>query len=92
MKFLVGTKVKKALLTKAEYWDYEKEYRIIFTNKARGVYKYPEDRLKGIIFGAKITDEHRETIMELLAGRKNPVQIYEAKIKDDEYGIEINEI
>jgi len=82
-------KSEKALLVKAEYWGYEAEWRIIYFGKEKGNYEFPEEHLRGIIFGAKISDENKKKVLKWNAARNKSADIYEASIKEDEYGVEI---
>jgi hypothetical protein len=62
--------VKSALLTKADYWSYEKEWRVI-NFKGVGSVELSPTALDGVIFGARISSSLRERITKLAAHREN---------------------
>ena len=76
------------LLTKSDSWDYEKEWRIIATN-GPGVYKINDGDLNGIIFGCQISDEDRSKIISLARKRSDNLKLFQAKIKQKEFGLDI---
>jgi len=80
-----------ALLTKSDHWDYEKEWRII-ERRGSGWYKFPEQLLSGVILGCLIRPDDKIRVMDWLRKRKFPVKLYEASIKEYEFGIELREI
>jgi len=80
-------KFKRLLFTKSLNWIYEKEWRIIFDEK--GVSNFPEESLVKLIFGCQMADEDKNKIRSWLQGRKNPVRLYQAKMKDQKFGLEM---
>lgn len=50
--------VDELFLTKADIWKYEEEWRLINHTDGPGIYKYPPDRLDGIILGANISGNY----------------------------------
>lgn len=79
------------LLTKSEHWVYEKEWRII-EKQGSGWYKFPEHLLFGVILGCLIRTDDKIRVIDWLSKRKSPVKLYEASIKEYEFGLEIREI
>ena len=59
----------KMLFTKAKNWEYEKEWRLVYDegNKEEPL---PAD-ISSIIFGLRMSEEHKATIRNILAGRSN---------------------
>lgn len=79
------------LLTKSEHWVYEKEWRII-ERRGSGWYKFPEHLLSGVILGSLIQPNDKIQVINWLSKRKAPIKLYEASIKEYEFGLEIREI
>jgi hypothetical protein len=80
---------KSGLLTKSEDWRYEEELRIIMHKNGAGQHEFPGEALEGIILGVNISDENREEINNWVKERKHPTTVYQAYLKEREYGIEI---
>lgn len=76
------------LLTKSDLWAYEEEYRIIETQK-KGRYHFSGHLLTGVIFGCQMTPKDKDEIRKLVENRNDLVQLYEAKQKDQEFGLDI---
>lgn len=89
-------KLGHLLLRKSGHWTYEKEWRIIVNpdNDNSGIryYKFPEELLTGVVFGCQMKDDKRRVIKDFLKNRKNHVQCYEAKKKENEFALEIKEL
>lgn len=79
------------LLTKAEDWRYENEWRIVFTPEhgGFGIHTFPEKLLTGVILGFQISNENRNSIIEWCKGRMFKPKIYQATPKDGEFGLDI---
>ncbi len=77
-----------SLLTKAEDWEYEKEWRIVEVNGV-GVKNYPEEALVYVILGCKISPENKKKIIEWCGSRKSQPIVYEAREKESEFGLDI---
>ena len=82
------TLVRKALLTKAAQWSYEKEWRMLDLN-GPGPRKFPPQFLTGVIFGCEMSDVHKGMIREWCKGRWPPVRHYEARRAADTYALKI---
>jgi len=82
------TKGAKGLLTKATDWEYEKEWRIIDLESHPGIQKFPPEALSGVILGHR-SEEHRERITHWCRQREHPPTLYEARVKDKEFGLDI---
>jgi len=62
------------LATKSSHWEYEKEYRIVHVTTSRtppGRYAgqfavLPNDSIAEVFFGAKMSEEHRESIRDMI--------------------------
>jgi hypothetical protein len=83
------TEIRIAAITKANDWQYEKEWRFVFPNKKSGYLKVPLP--KAIYLGARFDDNKNgksELIERLtLKCQKNNIPIFNMKIHDSEYKI-----
>ena len=52
---------EKMLFTKAKPWAYEEEWRMVDEN-GPGSHQFPSRFLTGVIFGLRMTDEHKALI------------------------------
>jgi len=78
-----------ALLTKAEHWAYEKEWRIVEYEKGPGVYHFPPSALTGIIFGSQISETLVSTISSWVTKRPHELKLRRASIDPVAYSIQI---
>ena len=82
------TKVTLGLLTKAQDWAYEKEWRIVDVNGV-GIHEYPSEALNSVILGCKMSPENKKRIKEWCCAREHRPALYEAKEKEQEFGFDI---
>ena len=78
----------ESLLTKAEEWENEKEWRIIEI-EGMGVKNYPEESLECVILGCKISSDNKKQIIKWCNSRKHKPTLYQAKEKESEFGLNI---
>jgi hypothetical protein len=83
-------KFKKLLLTKAINWKYEKERRIIYPEN--GDKEFPPEIVTGVIFGCQMETTERDELIKILGKRDLKPRLYEAKKKEDQFGINIFEV
>jgi len=78
----------KPMTTKNKIWELEKEWRWIKMNSAGDKVPFPKGFLKRIIFGKKMTDDHKRTIRNVFENNpdQNP-EIIEADLSDKKYGV-----
>jgi hypothetical protein len=81
--------LRKALLTKAKFWEYEKEWRIVGHDTPPGVYTFPAGLLKGVILGVRITEKDKGKVMSWVNNMEYKPRIYQAQLKGSEYGLNI---
>jgi len=82
----------KALLIKADDWEYEKEWRIVDDEKGEGTQSFPEDALIGVILGCRISEENKdneEKVLKWCRERTHPPSLYKAKEKQKKFGLDI---
>jgi hypothetical protein len=84
--------VEKALLTKADFWRYQKEWRIIDHDAGPGVHKFPSVLLDGVIFGAKISERNKHMVLGWLAKRNSPAEIMHAQIDSRQFRLNISTV
>jgi hypothetical protein len=72
---------------KSAIWTYEKEWRLIVENGSQQM-PYP-GQIKAIYFGLNTTNNNIKIIKSILI---NGVRFYKAKVKDNFYKIEYEEI
>ncbi|MEY3995787.1 MAG: hypothetical protein RL344_130 [Pseudomonadota bacterium] len=82
-------------LFKAKQWEYEQEVRVVKTkikNNQR-LFKYDPNCLTGIYFGLKTTEEHKQTIKQIiqLKGLKN-TKLYQAEKVENSFNLVYTEI
>ena len=82
------TSVKKTIFTKAEPWKYEKEWRIV-TLMGPGPYQFQPQFLTGVIFGCRMSVEHKGMIRYWCKDRQPAIKFYEAQLSDDSYSLKI---
>ena len=85
-------KTQAMLLTKADHWYYEHEWRIIDHNKGPGIKHFPAESLTGVIIGCSMSEENRRKIIKWCANMIPQPTLYETKIKGKEFGLEIRKI
>ena len=86
------TSVDKALLTKAKQWQYEREWRIFDLEAGVGTKRYPPSILTGVIFGCRMSVEHKSEIRDWCKDRPHPVTFYQAQEADGRYALDIAKI
>jgi hypothetical protein len=77
------------LVTKAEDWAYEKEWRLAEPGTHPGQRKYPPSSLTGVIFGCRMDEKNKEQIKLWCRERETHPMLYEAKEKENEFGLDI---
>jgi hypothetical protein len=94
MEFGLPKEYQKALLTKSNHWEYEKEWRVIKTELEGGPglrYIRPEV-LTGVIFGALISSEDKHMVMDWVSKYPTKIILYQARINETKYKLDIEPI
>lgn len=82
--------LQKMLLTKADYWRYEQEWRFIGWREGAGLRQFPPDALDGIILGAKISDADAALVQEWVAHRDaGPIDVLRARLDAKLFRIDV---
>jgi hypothetical protein len=81
--------LQKMLLTKADVWRYEQEWRFIDWRGLAGVRRFPAQALTGVILGSRITDQNAELVRTWVRERDTgPVQVLRAQLDPHLFRIE----
>ena len=81
--------IAPAFLTKADFWSYEREWRLIRPDRPPGFYRYPAGSLAAIILGARTPPEQRATV-EAIARTLDPVpRLFQARFHASQFRMEI---
>lgn len=91
--------VDRMVLTKADFWKYESEYRVIrhmsgdWSYKSDGRFShFPPDELTGITLGLNMRPIDRHSAMNWAARHVPALAVYEAIEDHDRFGLEIRRI
>ena len=80
--------VKKAALTKADGWSYEKEWHVLVYHE-KGMFGLAPECLDAVILGARISKVSEEKILELVKLSKTPIQILRAHFDQQDFRIDL---
>jgi hypothetical protein len=85
---------EKIFLKKYEGWKYEREHRVINfnQNKFSRLTSYPIELLEGVIFGYLMPQQDRDYATSLIKQRGSAVNIYEAKVSNEHYLMDIESV
>ena len=75
------------LTTKAIRWKYENELRLILLNGTNQVVRLSDRVIQEVIFGIRMSDHHKEEIIQILKNKKNEVQLFQAKLAANSFKI-----
>lgn len=81
----------KILGTKSLDWEKEKEFRII-KNKGETYYRFNRNCLTKVIFGAKMDIKKRNDIIEVIDKNYSDVLYYKGVLKENDFGLEIQQL
>ena len=80
--------VRNAFFTKATQWKHEKEWRILDDN-GPGTHQFPSRFLTGVIFGCKMSEDHKDRIRGWCKDRQPPIKYYQAQQVAGDYALKI---
>ena len=83
------TAIRNAILTKAAVWSYEAEMRMFEYRVAPGVRRFPPHALRGVIFGARISDDDRNFLSALIAASGREIQCETARLSETQFILEV---
>ena len=70
--------LQKTFLVKADVWSYEREWRFLHYRGGAGLQRFPSEALKGVILGARISDQDADFLTSLAKERKEPLHLRRA--------------
>ncbi|RXJ50066.1 DUF2971 domain-containing protein [Gelidibacter gilvus] len=82
--------VNQMFFTKSEDWEYEGEVRIL--KDKNGNYQFNPNSLKEVIFGCKISDGDKKTLIKIIKNYYPNTKLIQAKKNESKFGLEFNEI
>lgn len=92
-------KTRKSLLTKALFWAYENEWRVIGHPGAPeeipqkpGLASFPAGTLDGVIFGAETSASDRRDICEIISKLDEKIEIYNMSLDEKYYKLNMQRI
>lgn len=80
------------LLTKSEVWEYEEEWRIIYSDNPNESIELPDKVITGVYFGVKCGNDEIDIAKKLFKGKSSKPIFYKAKLKNREFGLEFEKI
>jgi hypothetical protein len=78
-----------AVLTKADHWRYEHEWRLIRPGGAGTFIPFDPRSLSGLTFGCSVPEADRGQVREWVATRSPPLELFEARRVPDAFALEI---
>ena len=75
-----GALLEYAVLTKADRWRYEHEWRLIRPGGAGTFVSFDPRSLSGVIFGCSMPEADREQVREWLAIRSSPLELFVGRL------------
>lgn len=78
--------------TKADYWDYEIEYRLTKMGGANKVIKVRKDTITEIIIGYQMSESDKSDLIKLANLQLPHVKLLEIRPKDNSFDLELIEI
>ncbi len=79
--------VSPIMLTKSHHWSYEDEIRCIVgpLQGGFGVRSFYPERLKEAILGAKVEDDFRKEVVDLVHQYPSDIDLYESRLSESKY-------
>lgn len=81
--------IRSAILTKAAAWSYEAEMRMIEYRLPPGVRRFPQRALRGVIFGARVSDDDRKFVSGLIAASGREIECSTARLSETQFMLDI---
>jgi hypothetical protein len=80
-----GTDLLEKLLTKADFWAYEKEWRMV--EKHPGIRHLPEGAIRGVYLGCRISEEDKTTVLNWVSQDSEPAPVFQGSPAADTFEI-----
>jgi hypothetical protein len=84
-------RVRKMLLTKAEHWSHEQEWRVFRTGPPPGPAYYPAGMLVQVILGCEMRPTDRNEIVAAVSGSAESPAVYQARRQTSSFRLEFLE-
>jgi hypothetical protein len=84
--------VRNPISTKAKYWEYEQEYRILLLNGARELTNVPDETINEITLGCNMSEQDQINIVEYVIKNLPKMNIYRAKMHDESFELVFDKI
>ena len=80
------------LLTKADVWEYEEEWRIIEHKGGPGIYTFPPESLVAVILGCKMPAQNKDLVQQWCSERRPRPRIFQACMSERQFALDFKEI
>ena len=80
------------VLTKAQWWGYEQEWRILLVDQPLGPHPYRPEALDSVILGCAAPQDQEAFVRASLAKSAPGIRVDRATIADGEYGLAVNRV
>lgn len=87
-----GLGISSLTTTKSKHWEYEDEYRISKHFAPKTSIKLQDNTISEIIFGCNIDYQSRKQIIAIVKEKNLKIKLYDCKIDDKEFKLNIEEI
>lgn len=84
-----GLGANNILFTKSTEWEYEDEYRIKKHFAADKIYVFPNEAVKEVILGMKLTEEEKDEILNIVRSKYLNAKFYESTMDLSEFKLNI---
>lgn len=84
--------LNKALSTKAEQWQYEKEHRLILNGATDVEIVLPVGVIREVIIGANTSDQDRGEITDAIKVTDSEIKVYKARLHPNDYALKIDNL
>lgn len=84
-----GDLFERMILTKADFWSYEEEWRL-FDRDASGIRDLPPTTIKSVILGALISDIDRDMVISWVKESRQNIAVRQARLDDRLFAIRID--
>lgn len=86
------TALEKSLLTKADQWRYEHEWRLLRYTGGPGVVQFRPEDLTGVVIGAEASSDTVDLVRGWVNRRATPINVYRATKNRHAFALDIIEI
>ncbi len=80
------------ITTKSDQWEYEKEYRLILVDRTDCIKILPKNTINEVILGCRMESSHRDEIKRVLKKKNENIELYEAKMKEESFGLDFERV